>query len=380
MGIQKELDFIYCGGLGVGFGAAAACGVALRGGVGEAGGEDLLGVGVGGELLLRPLDGYLLGEATLGELVAYSHDVLVVTAGGKLDVGFRQLRGYEGVVVGLDAAHLLVLLALFGVGGGFLGDFFHGEGDGFGFGTKENFGVVGKSTQASDVLALGIGLDAEKSLVIGVTSEEGLLVEGRVKSEERSILLLFCLRLYFLWQFILVDDSQAIAANRGVAHQRMRVGDDLRLQIREIREIRVRLKDMVEIHEAQPCETLDVLLSLSSLENTSHGEELAFGLECLAACLAIGGGERLQFLIGADEVGYSFKQARKRKLGGHVFENTDVHLFQCLMLSVQCLINSVCKSIKIRMKLVPLRNRVQMPVFIGVCDMFGWGIFQINHY
>ena len=32
------------------------------------------------------------------------------------------------------------------------------------------------------------------------------------------------------------------------------------------------------------------------------------------------------------------------------------------------------------MKLVPLRNQVLMPVFIGICSMFGWGIFQINHY
>ena len=335
MRIQEGLDFIYCGGLGVGFGAAAACGIAFRGGVGEAGGEDLLGVGVGGELLLRPLDGYLLGEATLGELVAYSHDVVVVAARGKLDVGFRQLGGYEGVVVRLDAAQLLVLLALFGVGGGFLGDFFHGEGDGFGFGTEEDFGVVGKSAQTCDVLALGIGLDAEKSLVIGVASEERLLVERRTKSD----ILLLC----FLWQFIFVDDSQAVAADRGVAHQRMRVGDDFRLQIREIREIRVRLKDMIEIHKAQSCETLDVLLSLSSLESTCHGKELTLGLECLAASLAIGGGECLELLIGSDEVGYSFKQAWKWELGGHVFENANVHLFQCFMLSVQCLINSVAK-------------------------------------
>ena len=326
MGIQKGLNFIYCGGLGVGFGAAAACGVALRGGVGEAGGEDLLGVGIGSELLLRPLDGYLLGKATFGELVAYSHDVVVVAAGGKLDVVFRQLGGYEGIVVGLDALQLLVLLALFGVGGGFLGDFFHGEGNGCGFRTEEDFGVVGKSAQTSDVLALGIGLDAEKSLVVGVAGEKGLLIEGRTK---RGFLLL-C----FLWLFVFVDNSQAIAANRGIAHQRMRVGDDLRLQIREIREIRVRLKDMVEIHKAQSCELLDVLLSLSSLESTRHGEERTLGLECLAACLAIGGGECLDFLIGSDEVGYSFKQARKRKLGGYVFENADVHIFS--MLSVEC--------------------------------------------
>ena len=299
MGIQEGLDFIYCGGLGVGFGAGAACGVALWGGVGEAGGEDLLGVGVCGELLLRPFDGYLLGETTLGELVAYSHDVLIVAAGGKLDVGFCPLGGYEGVVVGLDAAQLLVLLALSGVGGGFLGDFFHGEGDGFGFGTEEDFGVVGKSAQTGDVLALGIGLDDEKSLVVGVASEEGLLIEGRVKSD----ILLLC----FLWQFILVDDSQTVAADSGVAHQRMRVGDDFRLQIREIREIRVRLKDMIEIHKAQSCELLDVLLSLASLESTCHGEERTLGLECLAASLAIGGGECLELLIGADEVGYSFK-------------------------------------------------------------------------
>ena len=177
MSIQKGLDFIYCGGLGVGFGAATARGIAFWGGVGIAGGEDLLGVGVGGELLLRPLDGYLLGETSLGELVAYSHDVLVVAAGGKLDVVFCQLGGYEGVVVGLDAAQLLVLLALLGVGGGLLGNFFHREGDGFGFGTEEHFGIVGKSAQASDVLALWVGLDAKKSLVVGIASEKGLLIE-----------------------------------------------------------------------------------------------------------------------------------------------------------------------------------------------------------
>ena len=350
MGIQKGLDFIYCGGFSVGFGAAAARGIAPRGGVGEAGGEDLLGVGIGGELLLRPLDGYLLGESALGKLVAYSHDVIVVAARGKLDVVFRQLGGYEGVVVGLDAAHLLVLFALFGVGGGFLGDFFHGEGDGFGFGTKEDFGVVGKSAQTSDVLALGIGLDAKKSLVIGVACEEGGLIEGRVKSEERRILLLFCLRCCFLCQFVLVDDTQAVAADGSVTHQCMRVGDDFRLQILQnlSRVFAVELAfplvaercfftlhssfftfyDVVEIHKAQSCKPFDVLLSLSSLESTCHGKERAFGLEGLAACLAIRGGECLDFLIGSDEVGYSFKQARKRKLGGHVFENTNVHIYR----------------------------------------------------
>ena len=129
-------------------------------------------------------------------------------------------------------------------------------------------------------------------------------------------------------KFILIDDSQAIAADRGVAHQRMRVGDDFRLQIREIREIRVRFEDMVEIHKAQSCELLDVLLSLSALESTRHGEELALGLEGLAASLAIGGGECLQLLIGADEVGYSFKQAWEWELGGHVFENANVHFYR----------------------------------------------------
>ena len=320
MGIQEGLDFIYCGGLGVGFGAAAACGVALRGGVGEAGGEDLLGVGVGGELLLRPLDGYLLGKAALGEFVAHSHDVVVVTAWGKLDVVLCQLRGYEGVVVGLDAAQLFVLLALFGIGGGFLGDFFHGEGDGFGFGTEEDFGVVGKSAQAGDVLALGIGLDAEKSLVVGVASEEGGLIERRVKSEGRRnivrrpkgkpILLLFCL--CFLWQFILIYNTQTVAADCGVAHQCMRVSDYLRFQFLQnlSRVSAVELafplvaercfftlrsslftQNVVEIHEAQSCKPFDVLLSLSALESTCHGEEWTFGLEGLAASLAIGGGE-----------------------------------------------------------------------------------------
>ena len=324
MGIQKGLDFIYCGGFGVGFGAAATCGVALWRGVGEAGGEDLFGVGIGGELLLRPLDGYLLGKAALGELVAYSHDVVVVTARGKLDVVFCQLRGNEGVVVGLDAAQLLVLLVLFGVGGGFLGDFFHGEGDGLGFGTKEDFGVVGKTAQTSDVLALGIGLDAKKSLVIGVTCEEGGLIEGRVKSEERRILLLFCLRCCFLCQFVLVDDTQAISADGGIAHQRMMVSDDFRLQILQnlSRVFAVELAfplvaercfftlhssfftfyDVVEIHKAQSCKPFDVLLSLSSLESTCHGKERAFGLEGLAASLAIGGGECLDFRVTCKSV------------------------------------------------------------------------------
>ena len=319
MGIQEGLDFIYCGGLGVGFGAGAASCVAFRGGVGEAGGEDLLGVGVGGELLLRPLDGYLLGKTALGEFVAHSHDVVVVAAGGKLDVVLCQLGGDEGVVVGLDAAQLFILLALFGVGSGFLGDFFHGEGDGFGFGTEEDFGVVGKSAQASDVLALGIGLDAKKSLVVGVASEKGLLIKF----------------IGILCKLILVDDSQTIATDCGVAHQRMRVGDNLRLQF--IYNQRRRFftlhssfftQNVVEIHEAQSCKPFDVLLSLASLEGTSHGEERAFGLEGLAASLAIGGGECLDFLIAANEVGYSFKQARKRELGGHVFENTNVHIYR----------------------------------------------------
>ena len=137
-------------------------------------------------------------------------------------------------------------------------------------------------------------------------------------------------------QIITIDNSQTIAANRGVAHQRMRVGDNLRLQF--IYNQRRRFFTLhssfftyyvVEIHEAQSCKPFDVLLSLASLESTCHGKEWAFGLERLAACLAIGGGESLDFLIAANEVGYSFKQARKRELGGHVFENANVHLIQC---------------------------------------------------
>ena len=302
MGIQEGLDFIYCGGLGVGF-AATACGVAFWGGVGEAGGEDLLGVGVGGELLLCPLDGYFLGEAALGELVAHSHDVFVVAARGKLDVVLCQLRGYEGVVVGLNAAQLLVLLALLGVGGGLLGDFFHREGDGFGFGTEEDFGVVGKSAQSSNVLALRVCLDAKESLVVGVASEKSLLVKF----------------IGILCKLILIDDTQAVAANGGVAHQCVRVGGDFLLQL-------LTYHDMVEIYEAQSCKSLDVLLPLAALEGAGDGEELALGLEGLATCLAVGGCECFELLIGADEVGYSFKQARKRELGGHVFENTNVHL------------------------------------------------------
>ena len=120
-------------------------------------------------------------------------------------------------------------------------------------------------------------------------------------------------------QIITIDNTQAVAADCGVAHKRMRVSDYLRLQL-------LTYCDMVEIYEAQSCECLDVLLSLASLEGAGDGEELAFGLEGLAASLAIGGGECLELLIGSDEVCHSFKQARKRELGGHVFENANVHL------------------------------------------------------
>lgn len=419
MRIQEGLDFIYCGGLDIGFVAAAACGVALRGSVGEAGGEDLLGVGVGGEELFRPLDGDFLGETTLGELVAYPHDVFVVTAGRKQDAVLCQLGCNEGVVVGLDAAQLLVLFALSGVGGGFFGYLFCSEGDSFGFGAEEDIRVMGKTAQAGDVLALVVCLDAKESLIVGVAGEKRRLIKRRVKSGERRILLLFCLSLCFLWEFILVDDTQAVAADSRIAHQRMRVGDNLLFQLlklfcctrictdrafysrtrictnraslviltgwsnrfREIRgvrvriiseRIRVRLKDMIEIHEAQSCEPLDILLTLSALKDAGYGEELALGLEGLAAGLAIRSCERLQLFIASDEVGYSFKRTWKRELGGHVFENANVHILShCYLVDMNC----GGEDTKIRMKLVPRRNRLYMPVLIGVYGMFGRGIF-----
>ena len=99
----------------------------------------------------------------------------------------------------------------------------------------------------------------------------------------------------------------------------------------------MRLNDMIEIHKAQSCEPLDVLLSLSAFESTRHGKERALGLEGFTACLAIGGSESLDFLIGVDEICYSFKQARKRELGGHVLENADIHIDRI----VSCLTNSI---------------------------------------
>ena len=137
-------------------------------------------------------------------------------------------------------------------------------------------------------------------------------------------------------QIITIDDTQTVAADGGVAHQCMRVGDYLLFQIlKTIGFFTLRsslfTQNVVEVHEAQSCKPLDVFLSLASLEDAGDGKELAFGLERLAASLAIGGGECLEFLIGADEVGYSLKQARKRKLGGHVFENANVHILSHLV-------------------------------------------------
>ena len=82
---------------------------------------------------------------------------------------------------------------------------------------------------------------------------------------------------------------------------------------------------MVEVHERQSRQLSDVASALSSLESASHGEERTFGLERLAARLAIRPGEYCQLLIGSDDVGDAGERARHGLLAGHVMENAYVH-------------------------------------------------------
>ena len=177
MAIQKRFDLLDRGGLGIASVATTSSAFSVGRGVVEAGVDDLLGVGVVlAELLHRPADGNLLGEAAFCETIAHPHDILVMASTLKHDVGFRQLGRDEGVEVGLDALHLLVLLALLGIRGCGGGDFLGGERNNFGLRAKEHFGVVGETAQPCQVLALHVRLAAEQLLVVGVATEERRLI------------------------------------------------------------------------------------------------------------------------------------------------------------------------------------------------------------
>ena len=67
------------------------------------------------------------------------------------------------------------------------------------------------------------------------------------------------------------------------------------------------LNDVVEIHQAQTRGLLDVVLPLATLEEDGYGKEGALQLILLVARLAIGGSERPEVFIAADEVGYSLQ-------------------------------------------------------------------------
>ena len=331
--------------------------------VGEAGVDDLPGVGiVPSEPLDGPFEGSLLREAALGEAVAHPHHIFVMAPTLKHDIGFRQLGRNERVEVGLDALQLLVFLALLGIGGGCRGDFFGSEGHRLRLGAEEHLGVVGKTAQSGEVLALYVGLAAEQPFVVGIAGIEGLLIVCTLFLSHRRVFVFshrlhrftrilqlrgnsvichifvrnfICAHLCNLWEsFILEDDAQSVAAHGGVAHHRVRVGDDLRLHFTEslinICAIRVVCgKYMVEVDERESRQTADVLFSLASLEADGNGEERTLVLETLAAGLAVGLGEGGYLLIAADEVGHSFEKTRQGEFAGHVFENAYVHFGQC---------------------------------------------------
>ena len=228
MTIQERLDFLDRCSFAVTSVAASSL-PSVRRSVGEAGVDDLLRVGIVlSELLHRPSEGDLLRKSAFGKLVADSHHIIVMTAATELDFGFRQLGRNEGVEVGLDALYLLVFLALLGIGSSGGGDFFRRERNDFGFRSEKNVGVVGKTAQSGDVLALHIRLGSQKFLVIGITGIEGLLIVCLV------LLHLFLIlgNSRKLWGYLIGEDNtESVAAHRDIAHQRMRVGDDLRLQL-----------------------------------------------------------------------------------------------------------------------------------------------------
>ena len=333
MTIQERLDFLDRCSFAVTSVAASSL-PSVRRSVGEAGVDDLLRVGIVlSELLHRPSEGDLLRKSAFGKLVADSHHIIVMTAATELDFGFRQLGRNEGVEVGLDALYLLVFLALLGIGSSGGGDFFRRERNDLGFRSEKNVGVVGKTAQSGDVLALHIRLGSQKFLVIGIAGIKRLLV---VCLELLHFFLILGnsrkLRGYLIGE----DNTESVAAHRDVAHQRMRIGNDLRLQLTKSIGIICAIyaicgENMVEVHERHTRELSDVASALSSLEEARHSKELAFVFESLTTGLAIRPGEYSQLLIATDEVGDSFKKPRQGQLAGHVMENAYVHKYQSLV-------------------------------------------------
>ena len=229
MALKKRLDLFYGGGIGVVTMLLAAAAFARAGAV-IARRDHLPGVGiVGSEALHGPSEGFCLGETALDEKVAHTHDILVMAAALEHDAFFRQLGGYEGVEIGLDPAYLLVFLALFGIGGHGGGNLFCRESHGLTLETEKHVGVVGKTAQTGDVLALYVGLGVEELLVMGVATVERRLIVGD------DLVKVGCAHHEFvgLRHLILEDHTEAVAADCGVAHQRVGVGGDLLLHLGE---------------------------------------------------------------------------------------------------------------------------------------------------
>ena len=90
MTIQERLDFFDRCSLRVASVAATFSTVAIRRSVGEAGGDDLLRVGIVlPEDTVRPSYGCLLGKSAFGKFVAHAHHIIVVTAATEHDIVLR---------------------------------------------------------------------------------------------------------------------------------------------------------------------------------------------------------------------------------------------------------------------------------------------------
>ena len=103
------------------------------------------------------------------------------------------------------------------------------ESHGLALGTEKHVGVVGKTAQTGDVLALYVGLGIEELLVMGVATVERRLIVGD------DLVKVVCVHQEFvaLRQLILEDHTESVAADCGVAHQRVGIGDNLLLHLGE---------------------------------------------------------------------------------------------------------------------------------------------------